>query len=133
MRVVLDTNVIVAAFATRGLCSEVFVVCLSDNTTIISNHIISEVKEKLISKVRLPQTTVDEIINYLKEIAEICKTKRVDKSKCRDIDDIKVIGTAISGNARFIITGDKDLLSLKKHGEIEIITPREFWSRLKGQ
>lgn len=54
-------------------------------------------------------------------------------TRCKDISDIKIIGTAVSGNAKFIITGDNDLLVLKRYGKIEIITPREFWNRLKGQ
>ncbi|PIP70614.1 MAG: putative toxin-antitoxin system toxin component, PIN family, partial [Nitrospirae bacterium CG22_combo_CG10-13_8_21_14_all_44_11] len=50
----------------------------------------------------------------------------------RDKDDNIIIGTALSGNAEFIITGDEDLLVLKTYKGIDIITPREFWSRLKG-
>jgi putative PIN family toxin of toxin-antitoxin system len=131
VRVVLDTNVIVAAFASRGLCSEVFEVCIAEHTIVTSEFILSEVKEKLINKVHLPRNISLAIIDYLREITEIFKPEHVDSHICRDIDDLKIIGTAISGNARFIITGDEDLLALKKYGESEIITPREFWSRLK--
>lgn len=132
MRVVLDTNVIVAAFASRGLCSEVFEVCIAEHTIVTSEHILSEVKEKLIHKAHLPRNISFDIIDYLREITEIFKPEYVDAHICRDIDDVKIIGTAISGNARFIITGDEDLLVLKKYGESEIITPREFWSHLKA-
>ena len=54
MRVVLDTNVIIAAFATRGLSADVFELCLSDHTVIISEHILSEAHEKLIDKIAYP-------------------------------------------------------------------------------
>ncbi|MCI2426382.1 PIN domain-containing protein [Candidatus Acetothermia bacterium] len=62
MRVVLDTNVIVAAFAARGLCAEVFEVCLTDHGIVLSEHILSEVAEKLIDKICLPPNIVQEII-----------------------------------------------------------------------
>lgn len=130
MRIVPDTNVIIAAFAARGLCSEVFELCLADHTLILSEHILSEAKEKLITKIRLPNKAALEIIAYLRESAVICKPQRIDDVICRDKDDIRIIGAAIAGNARLIITGDEDLLVLKKYREVEIVTPREFWRRL---
>ncbi|KAF0145504.1 MAG: hypothetical protein FD156_785 [Nitrospirae bacterium] len=132
MRVVLDSNVIIAAFAARGLCSEVFEVCLSGHSIVISEHILSEVKINLTKKVRLPESVVKDIIGYLRDEAERVKPRELADSPCRDKDDNIIIGTALSGNAEFIITGDEDLLVLKKYKGIDIVTPREFWSRLKG-
>jgi putative PIN family toxin of toxin-antitoxin system len=130
MRVVLDTNVIVAAFATKGLCSDIFEICLLDHSIIISEYILLEVKEKLIDKIHLTQSSVNDIVSYLRNQAEVVMPEELHESVCRDKDDINIIGTALSGDARFIITGDEDLLSLKKYKNIEILTPREFWSRL---
>ena len=132
MRVVLDSNVIIAAFASRGLCSEVFEVCLSGHDIVISEHILSEVKTNLLKKIRLPESIVKDIIGYLRDEAERVKPCEIAGSPCRDKDDNIIIGTALSGNAEVIITGDEDLLVLKGYKWIDIITPREFWSRLKG-
>jgi len=132
MRVVLDSNVIIAAFASRGLCSEVFEVCLSGHSIVISEHILSEVKTNLIKKIRLPESIVKDIMEYLRDEAERVNPSELTDSPCRDKDDNIIIGTALSGNAEFIITGDEDLLVLKTYKGIDIITPREFWSRLKG-
>jgi putative PIN family toxin of toxin-antitoxin system len=131
MRVVLDTNVIVAAFATRGLCAEIFEVCLTGHSIIISEHILSEIQKTLIEKIHLPKGIVQNIRDYLKNIAELFEPEQIDKSVCRDKNDNKIIGAAVSGNADFIITGDNDLLVLKKYRGIAIITPREFWTFLK--
>jgi len=132
MRVVLDSNVILAAFASRGLCSEVFEVCLSGHSIVTSEHILSEVKTNLIKKIRLPESIVKDIMEYLRDEAERVNPSELTDSPCRDKDDNIIIGTALSGNAEFIITGDEDLLVLKTYKGIDIITPREFWSRLKG-
>ncbi|NCO83685.1 MAG: putative toxin-antitoxin system toxin component, PIN family [Nitrospirae bacterium CG_4_10_14_3_um_filter_44_29] len=132
MRVVLDSNVIIAAFASRGLCSEVFEVCLSGHSIVTSEHILSEVKTNLIKKIRLPESIVKDIMEYLRDEAERVNPSELTDSPCRDKDDNIIIGTALSGNAEFIITGDEDLLVLKTYKGIDIITPREFWSRLKG-
>ena len=133
MRVVLDTNVIVAAFAARGLCAEVFEVCVSGHSIVLSEHILSETQDKLIKKVKLTKKAALAIIDYLRGIAEIVTPVRLDKSICRDKDDVIIIGTAISGLANFIITGDEDLLILKTYKDVKIVTPRQFWSSLRGQ
>jgi len=133
MRVVLDTNVIVAAFASRGLCAEVFEVCISGHSIIISEHILAETQGKLIKKIKLPKKAALAIIDYLRDIAEIVTPVLLDKSICRDKDDTIIIGTAIGGSANFIVTGDEDLLILNAYKGVKIVTPRQFWSSLRGQ
>lgn len=132
MRIVLDTNVIMAAFATRGLCADVFEICLTDHKIILSEHILFEVEKNLVKKISLPDKVVKDIIGHLRNNSDIVDPEVLNDSVCRDKDDVKIIGTALKGNARFIITGDDDLLSLKKHGNIGIVTPREFWDFLRS-
>lgn len=131
MRIVLDTNVIVAAFAARGLCAEVFEICISDHTIVFSEHILLEVERNLTKKIRVPDTVVQDIIGYMRKNGDIVEPHEMDDSICRDKDDIKIIGTALKGKAQFIITGDDDLLTLKTIGDIRIITPRRFWEILR--
>jgi len=52
---------------------------------------------------------------------------------CRDIDDIKILGLSEVGKPDYIITGDKDLLSLKEFHSVSIITPRKFWEISKSR
>jgi putative PIN family toxin of toxin-antitoxin system len=132
MRVVLDTNVIIAAFASRGLCADIFEVCLENHDLIVSNFILSEVVKNLNNKLQLPKSISHEINDYLRDISSIVEPEKVDKSICRDKNDVMIIGTALSGEAQCIITGDNDLLILRKYSGISIVTPREFWQRLKG-
>lgn len=131
MRVVLDTNVIIAAFAARGLCAEVFEICLSDHAVILSEHILSETYEKLVKKISLPENTAKSIIEYLRDTAEVVEPESIDEAVCRDKDDVKIIGAALKGKARFIITGDDDLLVLKSYKGIRMVTPRDFWGVLR--
>ena len=42
-----------------------------------------------------------------------------------------VLGSAVTGKAQYIITGDKDLLSVGKFKGVEIVDPRTFWSEMK--
>ncbi|MFA4852256.1 MAG: putative toxin-antitoxin system toxin component, PIN family [Bacteroidales bacterium] len=45
---------------------------------------------------------------------------------CRDLKDDKYLSLAVSAKAKFIITGDNDLLILNPFKNISIITPAEF-------
>ncbi|NWF97480.1 MAG: putative toxin-antitoxin system toxin component, PIN family [Nitrospirae bacterium] len=133
MRIVLDTNVIIAAFAARGLCSEVFEVILAEHRILLSKQILTEVQKNLKNKLHLPPSVINEIINYLLSVSEIIGTVAVEKSACRDKNDTHVLGTALSGKADIIVTGDDDLLVIKRFKNIDILSPREFWERLIKQ
>jgi len=131
LRIVLDTNVIVAAFAARGLCAEVFEVCASSHILVISEYILAEINSAFMKKVKLPKEIIRDVADYLRDVAEIVEPERIDESVCRDKRDLPVIGTATNGNADLIVTGDADLLTLKSYQKIDIMTPRELWNRLR--
>jgi putative PIN family toxin of toxin-antitoxin system len=50
----------------------------------------------------------------------------------RDADDDGVLATAVAAGAAMIVTGDEDLLVIGRHNDIDIISPREFLSRLSS-
>jgi putative PIN family toxin of toxin-antitoxin system len=127
MRVILDTNVILAAFAGRGLAHALFELCLEKHEIIISEHPLSEVKRNLQKKMKMPKDKVLIITEYLKEFCTFSSHKSLDKEACRGIDDVKILGLSEVAKPDYIITGDKDLLVLKKFHSAPIITPREFW------
>lgn len=130
MKVVLDTNVIIAAFAVRGLCNDVLEICVAEHEIILSGYIISEVRKNLEKKIKLPEAVVKDIIGYLETEALSVSPADIPASACRDKDDLGVIAAAVSGKADIIISGDNDLISIKKYKSIKILTPREFWGYL---
>lgn len=133
MRIILDTNVILAAFAGRGLAHALFELCLEKHEIIISEHILSEVQRNLQKKIKMPKDKVLMITEYLKEYCKVSDYKRLDNEACRDIDDVKILGLSEVVKPDYIITGDKDLLVLKKFHSVPIITPREFWEISKNK
>ena len=133
MKVILDTNVIFSAFAARGLANAVFELCLDKHTIIMSEHILSELQRNLQKKLKMPRDKIQLIIEYLREFCFISDFKRLDRRICRDIDDVKILGLSERANPDYIITGDADLLALKEHHGVPIITPREFWEISKDK
>jgi len=114
MRIVLDANVIVAAFAARGLCESVMEVCLSEHEIVLSEELLDEILKNLLQKIKLPSAVVDGIGELLREHANMLNPIPIAPGVCRDPDDVKVLSLALASKADCIVTGDKDLLVLKK-------------------
>jgi putative PIN family toxin of toxin-antitoxin system len=130
VKVVLDTNVILAAFATRGLCEAVMAVCLDNHELILSQAILDEVGRHLAGKFKMPAVRVQEVVGFLREHSVLVEPTHVPAKACRDPDDRPILGTAAAGRANCLVTGDADLLSLEQFETIPIITPRSFYDRL---
>jgi putative PIN family toxin of toxin-antitoxin system len=133
MKVILDTNVILAAFASRGLANSVFELCLDKHTIIISEHILSELQNNFLRKLKMPKEKVQMIMGYLREFCTLSSYKKLDKNICRDAEDVNILGLSEMAKPDYIITGDSDLLVLKEFHSVPIITPREFWEISKGK
>jgi putative PIN family toxin of toxin-antitoxin system len=131
MRILFDTNVIFSAFSARGLAQAVFELCLENHTIIISEHILSELNAHLRKKLKLPGEKTQLIIDYLRESCSLGEESQIKKAACRDENDIHILGLAEKTQPDFIITGDMDLLVLKKYRSTPILTPREFWEKEK--
>jgi len=140
MKIVIDSNVIIAAFAARGLCNEVFELCLAEQEIYLSEALIAETEKGLLEKVRVPGNITKEIIRFLKSETKNVEIDRETKEiinetklKLRDPKDLMVLATAESSEAEIILTGDKDLLSLKRYKKIKILTPRKFYDQIRKQ
>jgi uncharacterized protein len=130
VKVVLDTNVLLAAFATRGLCEAVLAVCLERHEIVLSDYIIEEMRKHLTGKFKFPVNRSAEILAFLREQAVFVKPKEVNPDACRDSKDLAILGTAIAAHADCLVTGDNDLLTLGEFASILILSPRQFYGRL---
>jgi len=126
MKIVLDANVIVAAFASRGLCESIFELCLSEHELILCDDLLNEVTRNLQRKIKLPATMIHLIKELLLEHSSMFSPVPLPQDGCRDVDDIKILGLAVASKADYLVTGDKDLLILEKYKKIPILTPRLF-------
>ena len=126
MNVVLDTNVLIADFIARGLCHTLVEQCLGVHTVITSEFILRELREKLTGKFKYSDADASAIQSLLLSKMRVVNPISLANNVCRDPDDDKVLGTALMGKAVCIITGDQDLLILKKFGDIDILAPSEF-------
>jgi len=126
MKIVLDTNVLIAAFITKGVCSELLEHCLRRHEVVISEFILDELRKNLVKKFKYNAEDSASVIRLLRLRVLLFKPIPLSQPVCRDADDDMVIATALTGKAVCIITGDKDLLVLKEHQGIAILKPVDF-------
>jgi putative PIN family toxin of toxin-antitoxin system len=132
VRVFLDTNVLVAAFATRGLCADVFRLVLAEHELLVSATLIEELTRALTRKVRVPEQVVREIVAFLDASALFVEgAPEPPPVAVRDPDDAVILSEALAGGADVLVTGDKDLLVLDQVGALRILDPRGFWELVR--
>ncbi len=127
MRVVLDSNIFIAAVASRGLCEAIVELCLERHILVAGEGILEEVEDKLRTKLKVPPRVVAEYIKFLRQNADLVRPEKLEAKTCCDPDDLMVLGLVAPGEAEAIVTGDKDLLVLGSFKGASIMTPRSFW------
>lgn len=125
MRVVVDTNVIIAGLVSEGVCRDIVKRRLTRLELFTSQVLLDELTEKMRVKFGLARKDLP-LLQVYEEAATVLKPKPLDDPICRDSDDDELLATALAGQAEIILTGDKDLLVLKKFQGIKIISPRQF-------
>lgn len=132
MRAFLDTNVLVSAFTTRGLCADLLRLVLAEHELLSGEVILEELQQVLIERFHIPRPVNEGIIELLRSQAVIIpKPESPASVGVRDPDDEWVIASALHGKADVLVTGDKDMLVMKRVGNMPIHDPRGFWEILK--
>jgi uncharacterized protein len=131
VRVAFDTNVLVSAVATRGLCADVFNLVLAEHQLIVGETVLSEVRRVLRQKMRVPDEIIGEFEALLRAEGLVVARARTVTIAVRDKSDMPVLAEAIFGKAEVLVTGDKDLLEVVGKIPLEVLTPRGLWERLR--
>lgn len=132
MRIFLDTNVLVSAFAARGLCAEVLELVLLDHDLILGRNVLRELEKALRAKVKLPVVRSAEIVDFVSSEATQVVDNAEPTSVAVDTADAIVLGEALAGHADLFVTGDAALLRLAAAGTLKIVSPRQFWEVLRA-
>lgn len=131
MRVCLDTNVLVAALATRGLCADVFRTVLAEHDLVIGEVILDELRRTLKQKLKLPEDRVAAVEAVLSAFDAVPKPAKPSPINVRDPADRWILATAVAGRADVLVTGDQDLLVLGADAPVPVLDPRAFWELLR--
>lgn len=135
-RAVIDTNVLVSAFLfhDRGGVPVKLLHRLAEGRfkLVLCRALLDELQNVLTR-----DATVAERYRYTTEMvsfyratleaqAELIEPKMPVVPISRDPNDDIVVATAVAASAGYIVTGDHDLLSIDRHEDVRIVTPRQF-------
>ena len=128
MKAVLDTNVLIAAFLTEGICAKLLSRARRrDFDLILCDVILQEFKDVLKKKFSTSPHETSEALIILSEAAlQVLSQTDPIRPICRDSDDDLILSCARDAIADHVVTGDEDLLALKNYMGISIISPGEF-------
>ncbi len=126
MRILYDTNVLVKILSRRKSILIFKEEVMNNSITHISSlHILSEVEAVLVERMKLTRQKAKAAARLLERQSTIVKPKNIEKI-CRDPFDDYILAAAVTGKAEYLVTADKDLLVLKVHKSVQILTPGEF-------
>ncbi|GAB4247471.1 MAG: putative toxin-antitoxin system toxin component, PIN family [Thermoleophilia bacterium] len=127
MRVFLDTNVLISAFATRGLCADLLRYVLAEHELLVGEVVLTELRRILRERIGVPDPVVAEIEELLGSQTVIPAPSRHLELGLPDPDDEWIVASARAAEADALITGDNDILGEKGRIPVPVYSPREFW------
>ncbi|RAU20162.1 putative toxin-antitoxin system toxin component, PIN family [Paramagnetospirillum kuznetsovii] len=135
LRVVLDTNVLVSGIAYPGGVPGRIVAAWRQGglVVVLSRYILDElarVLPRLNHRLNWSEAEFADFIDILAINVDLVEPDSADDTELRDAADQPVLGTLLTAKADYLVTGDRDLLTLATR--YPIITPAEFWSRHGG-
>ncbi|MEK7127213.1 MAG: putative toxin-antitoxin system toxin component, PIN family [Patescibacteria group bacterium] len=127
-KAVVDTNVFISGLIFDGLPLKVIEAIQNKKVLLVTS---AEIELEILLKLAKFNYGQENIVD-LKQQFEKGALRVVPKSKvdiCRDLKDNKFLEAALESRADFLVSGDKDLLTLKTFHKTQIITPKEFLSK----
>lgn len=138
MRLFLDTNVWISAFAAKGLCRDLVRLALTlhggPRVTLVTSRCVAEETARILGdKFNLHGESVDAALQVL-ALCEQVQDGAVwqPPENFPDADDVAIIADALAAHADLFITGDRALLALGAVEGMPILDPRAAYLRLRG-
>ena len=133
MRIFFDTNVLISAFAARGLCADLMRLVLAEHELQTGEVNLVELRRVLRERFKAPAAQIARVETLLRDQTIVEKPRLILQLKVRDADDAWVLASAVAGEADVLVTGDQDLLVLAPQAPLPILAPRAAWELLRGE
>jgi len=127
VRVVFDTNIFISAFAISGGHAEEAYLHSARGTfeLFTSVSILTETANTLRTKFEWSHDTIQRVLRSISKSAMVLKT-RPHLHILKDEPDNRILECALLATADIVVTGDRHLLSLKRHRGISIVRLADF-------
>ncbi|MBF0532799.1 MAG: putative toxin-antitoxin system toxin component, PIN family [Candidatus Omnitrophica bacterium] len=127
MKILFDTNVLIAALIAHGYSSEVLQDAVYSHKLYITDYIYQECETVLTRKFKLSSAVRTAALSVLTKYFIKGETAVDVEAVCRDPADHQILADAFCNDVDVIVSGDQDLLVLKRYQGIKIIHPKNYW------
>ncbi len=126
-QVVIDTNVWISGLIFGGNPEKIIRLFIEGQIIVVcAEELLSELRRKITQRFPLFLPNLSLLEASIREDALFISLGTVQITASRDIEDNKFIETALTGQASFIVSGDKDLTDIGSFQSINILKPKEF-------
>ena len=135
-RAVPDTNIVISGLLWRGNSRRILDAARDGIIELYTSFVLLEEledvlsREKFVRRLVAADVTVQDLVSGFSALATVIKAEQIEPVILVDPDDDAVLACALSADAEIIVSGDSDLLDLKEHKEIRILTATEFLAEL---
>jgi putative PIN family toxin of toxin-antitoxin system len=131
--VTLDTNIYISALEFGGTPLRLLRMAIDHTIEItISQPIIDETRRVLRDKFGWPELRRDEAEEWIRSFTRLVTPGREIDIIKEDPSDNRILECAETAGAAYIVSGDKDLLRVGKHGNVRIVRVAEMLSEVEG-
>ena len=129
-KIIIDTNIWISFLLTKDFLALDRIISSPKLKLLFSSQLIEEfieVAQRPKFKKYFSSADLEEVLIQMKEHGEFINVTS-SVNICRDPKDNFLLSLAKDGNASHLITGDKDLLDLKRFGRTQIINLKKYVS-----
>ncbi len=135
IRIVIDTNLFISLLIGKRSVELREILVSPLFTIVVSQSLIEEIR-KVANRPKFSRyfnlNEVEAFLEFLKGISDAVELKEIP-ARCRDPKDDYLLELAMASKAEFLLTGDDDLLEMKRVGFCRILTVRDFLLLLQTQ
>ena len=137
MRVVADTNIVVSGLMWRGNSRRILDAARTGDIHLLTTvALLAELedvlgREKFAARLASAAVTPRELVLWYAALASVIEPAEIEPVVLADPDDDAVIACAVAAHCEVIVSGDSDLLVLKQHQGIRIVTAAELVAEIR--
>lgn len=139
MRIVADTNTVVSGLLWHGAPRELIDAARARQVTLVTSAaLLAELAEvlgrdKFVVRLRQARVSARALVEGYAGIVHLVDAAPLAGPVSRDPDDDEVLACAATAHATAIVSGDDDLLSLRRYQDIPILTAAEALRRMEAE
>ena len=128
IRIIVDTNLWISFLIGRKLACLTELLSFPTIQLVVSSELINEICD-VFTRPKLAKyyskENLEDLVTFMNNHAISYSLGKIP-TRCRDPKDDYLLELAVQTNADFLITGDNDLLDMRRIGDCHIVTAMEF-------